>query len=69
MNNHFSTAGANVQSQIEGVKGYPLNSVKSVSNNLLLGNISESEICKIVSNFESKFSYEVDVISNNFLKK
>ena len=47
----------------------PAKNVCRVEDNLLLGNITEYEICNIVNKLKGKFSSGIDGVSNEFLKK
>ena len=69
LNNHFASVGLKVSKDIKQSHLNPLDFVKRVENNMLLGNISETEIVKIVLRLKSKYSAGIDGISNIFLKR
>ena len=69
LNRHFVSACANVQGQIKKVNYDPISNIKRVENELFLGNITESDVCRIVLKMKSKFSSSLDGISNHFLKQ
>ena len=46
----------------------PVQTVKRVSEKLLLGMITEQQICNLVAKMKSKFSTGIDGISNDLLK-
>ena len=69
LNDHFVTAGMKARKQIKSSQLNPLDYVKRVENNMLLGNITEMEIVKIVHKLKNKHSSGVDGLSNVFLKR
>ena len=69
LNNHFVTAGQRVQDQVGSCNKHYLDYVRYVEEDLLLGNISESSVCWIVSKMKTKFSSGINGLSNGFLKK
>ena len=72
LNNHFASVGLSVRQGINqntGSRIDPLQCVKRVTNSMLLGRVSETEIVRIVSNLKTKFSVGIDGITNNFLKQ
>ena len=70
-NDHFHKAGKKTQVSIKLVNANvnPLDKVKRVEANLEIGQLSESKLCKLVSNLEAKRSTGYDDISNFLLKK
>ena len=68
-NEHFVSIGSKVQSKVPDTNRDPLENVKRVEKQLLLGHISEGSICRIVDKLKNKLSTGVDGISNNFLKR
>ena len=68
-NDHYINVGKRVAAKIKPSDVDPLKYVKRVENEMLLGRISESEICSITDKLQSKYSCGVDEISNVFLKR
>ena len=70
LNEHFVKAGLNVQTTIKNsnVSGVSLSAIPRINKQLKFRHVTESHICKIISNMKPKTSSGHDEISNNLLK-